>query len=61
MFRALLGKLAGPLMKVAVPVAKTVLAPLATMASASAIDGTMQRKMRERIVVRVGKRITLET
>ena len=48
-------------MKVAVPVAKTVLAPLATMASASAIDGTMQRKMRERIVVRVGKRITLET
>ena len=45
-------------MKVAVPFAKNVLAPLATMASASAIDCAIQRKMRGR-VVRAGKGITL--
>ena len=45
---ALLGKFAGPLMKVGVPSAKSFLAPLATMASASAIDGAIQRKMRGR-------------
>ena len=34
----LLNKLAGPLMKVAVPLAKNVLAPLGIIAAASAID-----------------------
>ena len=43
---ALLGKFAGPLMKVAVLLAKNVLASLPTMASASATDGAIQRKMR---------------
>ena len=43
---ALLGKFAGPLMKVAVLLAKNILASLPTMASASAIDGAIQRKMR---------------
>ena len=37
-FRSLLSKLAGPLMKVAVPLAKNILAPLGTTAAASAID-----------------------
>ena len=55
----LLGKLAGPLMKVAAPLAKNVLTPLATMASVSAIDGAIQRKMLGRDVVRAGKGITL--
>ena len=36
---ALLSKLAGPLTKVGVPLANNFLAPLATMTSASAIDG----------------------
>ena len=35
------------------------MAPLATMASASPIDGTIQRKMRGGDVVRAGKGITL--
>ena len=63
----LLGKLAGPFMEVAAPLAKNVLAPLATMASASAIDGAIQRKMCGRGVimtsgvgvVRAGKGIAL--
>ena len=38
---ALLGELTGPLMKVDVPLAKNIFAPLATMASASAIDGSI--------------------
>ena len=36
--RSLLSKLAGPLMKVAVPLAKNILAPLGITAAASAID-----------------------
>ena len=36
--RSLLSKLAGPLMKVAIPLAKNVLAPLGITAPASAID-----------------------
>ena len=48
---ALLGKCVGPLMNVAVPLAKNV-ASLATVASASAIDGTIQRKPRGRGVLR---------
>ena len=41
----LLGKLAGPLMKVAMPLAKNVLAPLGISAAMSAIDGSIKRKM----------------
>ena len=54
-----LDKLAGPLMKVAVALTKEFLAPLATMASASAIDCGIQRKMCGRGVVKARKRITL--
>ena len=39
----LLSKLAGPLMKVAMPLAKNVLAPLGLTAAMSAIDGSMQK------------------
>ena len=41
----LLRKLAGPLMKVAVPLAKNVLAPLGISAAMSAIDGSIKKKM----------------
>ena len=41
----LLSKLAGPLMKVALPLAKNVLAPLGLAASMSAIDGSIQKKI----------------
>ena len=41
----LLGKLAGPLMKVAIPLAKNVLAPLGISAAMSAIDGSIKKKM----------------
>ena len=41
----LLSKLAGPLMKVALPLAKNVLAPLGLTAAMSAIDGSMQKKI----------------
>ena len=41
----LLGKLAGPLIKVAMPLAKNVLAPLGLTAAMSAIDGSIQKKM----------------
>ena len=41
----LLSKLAGPLMKVAMPVAKNVLAPLDLTAAMSAIDGSIQQRM----------------
>ena len=40
----LLSKLAGPLMKVAMPLTKNVLAPLGLMAAMSAIDGSIQKK-----------------
>ena len=42
----LLSKFAGPLMKVAMPLAKNVLAPLGLTAAISAIDGSIQKKMR---------------
>ena len=42
---ALLSKLAGPLMKVAIPLAKNILAPLRTTAAASAIDEEIQKKI----------------
>ena len=41
----LLSKLAGPLMKVALPVAKNILAPLRLTAAISAIDGSIQKKI----------------
>ena len=40
-----LGKLAGPLMKVAMPLAKNVLAPLGLTAAMPAIDGSIQKKI----------------
>ena len=43
--RSLLSKLAGPLMKVAIPLAKNVLAPLGITAAASAIDAGIQKKI----------------
>ena len=41
----LLSKLAGPLMKVAIPLAKNVLAPLGLTAAMSAIDGSIKKEM----------------
>ena len=41
----LLSKLAGPLMKVAMPLAKNVLPPLRLTAAMSAIDGSIQKKI----------------
>ena len=41
----LLSKLAGPLMKVVLPLAKNVLAPLGITAAMSAIDGSIQKKI----------------
>ena len=41
----LLSKLAGPLMKVALPLAKNVLAPLGLTAAMSSIDGSIQKKI----------------
>ena len=40
-----LSKLAGPLMRIAVPLAKNVLAPLGITAAASAIDAGIQKKI----------------
>ena len=40
----LLDKLAGPLMKVAMPLAKNVLAPLGISAAMSAIDGSIKKR-----------------
>ena len=42
---ALLSKLAGPLMKAAVPLAKNILAPLGITAAASAINAGIQKKI----------------
>ena len=42
---SLLSKLAGPLMKVVIPLAKNVLAPLGITAAASAIDAGIQKKI----------------
>ena len=39
-----LSKLAGPLMKVTVPLGKNILAPLGLTAAMSAIDGAIQEK-----------------
>ena len=42
---SLLSKLAGPLMKTAIPLAKNILAPLRITAAASAIDAEIQKKI----------------
>ena len=42
---SLLSKIAGSLMKVPIPFAKNILAPLGITAAASAIDGTIQKKI----------------
>ena len=42
---SLLSKLSGPLMKIAVPLAKNILAPLGITAAASAIDAGTQKKI----------------
>ena len=41
---SLLSKLAGPLMKIVIPLAKNVLTPLRITAAASAIDAEIQKK-----------------
>ena len=46
----LLSKLAGPLMKVALPLAKNVLEPLSLTAALSAIDGSIQKKIHGSVV-----------
>ena len=46
---SLLSKLAGPLMKVAIPLAKNVLAPLGITAAASVIDTGIQKKKKKKI------------
>ena len=42
---SLLSKVAGPLMKVAIPLAKNILAPLGITAAAPAIDARIQKKI----------------
>ena len=42
---SLLSKLTGPLMKLAIPLAKNVLAPLGISVAASAIDAGIQKKI----------------
>ena len=42
---SLLSKLVGPLMKVAAPMAKNILAPLGITAAGSAIDAGIQKKI----------------
>ena len=44
---SLLSKLAGSLMKVAVPLAKNILAPLGITVAASAIDAVIQNKKKK--------------
>ena len=46
----LLSKLAGPLMKVAMPLAKHVLAPLSLSAAMSAIDRSIQKKFMDLVL-----------
>ena len=46
---SLLSKLADPLMKVAIPLAKNVLAPLCITASASPIDARIQKKIHDSV------------
>ena len=60
---SLLSKLAGPLMKVAIPSAKKVLAPLGITEAASAIDAGLQKmvqNIQEYIIYRNSKYTVLE-
>ena len=43
--RSLLSRLAGPLMKVAIPLAKNILAPLGITGADSAIDAGIEKKI----------------
>ena len=45
---SLLSKLAGPLMKVAIPVAKNILAPLGITAAAPASDAGIRKKQQKK-------------
>ena len=47
---SLLSKLAGPLMKVAIPLAKNVLAPLGITAATSAIDAGIQKRKKNMVL-----------
>ena len=42
---SLLSKIAGPLMKIAIPIEKNILAPLGITAAASATDAGIQKKL----------------
>ena len=57
--RALLGKFVVPLMKVAIPLVKNVLAVSVAKGSASALNDAIQRKIFGRVFARAGKEITL--
>ena len=56
----LLSKLAGPLMKVALPLAKNVLAPLGLTAAMSAIDGSIQKNTWLGATKRAGVKLIIE-
>ena len=49
-FGSLLSKLAGPLMKVAIPLVKYVLAPLGITAAASTTDAGIQKKKKNMVL-----------
>ena len=51
--RALLGKLAGPLMKIAVPLAKNVVAPLGITAAALVTDAGIKQKTKKNMVLEI--------
>ena len=51
--RSLLSKLAGPLMKVAIPVAKNGLAPWGITAAALATDAWIQKKKKKYMVLEI--------
>ena len=50
-FLGSLSKLAGPLMKVGIPLAKNVLTPLGITAAASAIDARIKKKTKKNMVL----------
>ena len=50
---SLLSKLAGPLMKVAIPLAKNILAPLGITTAASAIDAGIKQKTKKNMVLEI--------
>ena len=57
----LLSKLGSPLMKVALPLAKNVLAPLGLTAPISAIDGSIQKKIHGSVATKgVGVKLIIE-